>query len=219
MIYMYSPGFIESFTDFTSRLNSIEFKDSLINFPEIIKIVFNENAIEVAENFLKSKVYLGYVALRCHFSNNLPVNDFNLFHTDGRNKVTQNKNRLLKFLVPFHLKNNEQIEFGQILFKRNKISSKEFYKLQYSKISKWPPKIKKFFLRPKVFSGDAHFFDPDNFFHNAIKPKKLRVMLYVVYIKNGNYMIDKTKKIKIKKSLFNNLSNKQRSFGKYLNLV
>jgi len=33
--------------------NSIEFKNFLINFPEIIKIVFNENAIEVAENFLK----------------------------------------------------------------------------------------------------------------------------------------------------------------------
>ena len=199
--------------------NSIEFKDSLINFPEIIKIVFNENAIEVAENFLKSKAYLGYVALRCHFNNNLPGNDFNLLHTDGRNKVTQSKNKLLKFLVPFHLKNNEQIEFGQILFKRNKISSKEFYKLQYSKISKWSPKIKKFFLRPKVFSGDAQFFDPDNFFHNAAKPKKLRVMLYIIYIKSGNYMINKTKKIRIKKSLFDKLSNKQRFFGRYLNLV
>ena len=72
--------------------------DCLINFPEIIKIVFNENAIEVAENFLKSRVYLGFVALRCHFSNNLPGNDFNLFHTDGRNKVTQDKNKLLKYL-------------------------------------------------------------------------------------------------------------------------
>ena len=199
--------------------NSIEFKDFLINFPEIIKIVFNENAIEVAENFLKSKVYLGYVALRCHFSNNLPGNDFNLFHTDGRNKVTQDKNKLLKFLIPFHLKNNKQTEFGQILFKRNKIRSKDFYRLQYSKINKWPLKIKNFLIRPKIFSGDAHFFDPDNFFHSAAKPKKLRIMLYIVYIKNGNYMINKTKKIRIKKSLVNKLSNKQRSFGRYLNLV
>jgi len=209
----------KGYKHYKNLTNSIEVIDSLINFPEIIKIVFNENGIEVAENFLKSKAYLGYVALRCHFNNNLPVNDFNLMHTDGRTKVTRPSNKLLKILVPFHLKNREQIEFGQMLLKRNKFKNKDYYRLQYTKLSEWPRKLRKLFIRPKVLSRDAYFIDPDDFFHNAAKPKKLRIMLYIVYIKSGSYMTSKTKKVRMKKSSFNKLSNKQKSFGKYITLV
>ena len=63
------------------------------------------------------------------------------------------------------------------------------------------------------------FFDPDNFFHNAEKPKKLRLMLYLVYIKKNNYMISKTKKIKIKKKYFEKLDNSQKKFAKFLNKI
>ena len=71
---------------YSKYTNSIEFKDPLINFPEIQKIVFDEKLIETAKKFLKDDPYLGYVAIRCHFKNNLPGIDFNLFHTDGRKK-------------------------------------------------------------------------------------------------------------------------------------
>ena len=204
---------------YSNFTNSVEFKDPLINFPEISKIVFNENVVQIAKNFLKANPYLGYVALRCHFNNNLPTNDFNLFHTDDRIKTTNPKNRTLKILAPFHSVHKGQIEFRQIILNKKKFGSKEFYKLQYSKFSELPRKLKKLLIRPKVFSGDAYFFDPDNFFHNADKPKKLRIMLYITFVKKENYMIYKTKKIRIKKSLFNKLSNKQRSFGRYLNLI
>ena len=61
--------------------------------------------------------------------------------------------------------------------------------------------------------------DPDNFFHRVDKPRKLRIMLYLVLVKKENYMLFKTRKIKIKKTFFENLSTSQKSFGRYLNLV
>ena len=69
---------------------------------------------------------------------------------------------------------------------------------------------------PKVQSQDILFFDPDNFLHKAKKPNKLRIMLYIVYIKKNNYMIPKTRKIKIKKKHFSQLPNKQKKFAKFL---
>ena len=81
---------------YSKYTNSVEFKDPLINFPEIQKIVFNEKIIETAKKYFKADPYLGYVAIRCHFKNNLPGIDFNLFHTDGRNKKTKSENKLLK---------------------------------------------------------------------------------------------------------------------------
>ena len=47
-------------------------------FGGINEIVFNENLIKTAKKFLKAEPFLGYVAVRCHFKNNLPAIDFNL---------------------------------------------------------------------------------------------------------------------------------------------
>ncbi len=201
---------------YSKYTNSVEFKDPLINFPEIQKIVFEEKLLDTAKKFLKSEPYLGYVAIRCHFKNNLPNIDFNLFHTDGRNKITKKENKLVKVLVPFHLKNKEKIEFNIIGLRRNKIKNKDYYKYQYSKKSELPAYLKKKIIIPKVHSQDILFFDPDNFLHKAKKPNKLRIMLYIVYIKKNNYMIPKTRKIKIKKKHFSQLPNKQKKFAKFL---
>ncbi len=201
---------------YSKYTNSIEFKDPLINFPEIQKIVFDEKLQDTAKKFLKSEPYLGYVAIRCHFKNNLPNIDFNLFHTDGRTKITKEENKLLKVLVPFHLKKKEKIEFNIIGLKRNKIKDKDFYKYQYSKKSELPMYLKKKIILPKVYTKDILFFDPDNFLHKAKKPNKLRIMLYIVFIKKNNYMISKTKKIKIKKKCYSLLTSKQKRFAKFL---
>jgi len=201
---------------YSKYTNSIEFKDPLINFPEIQKIVFDEKLIETAKKFLKDDPYLGYVAIRCHFKNNLPGIDFNLFHTDGRNKKTKIQNKLLKLLVPFHLENKQKIEFSIIDLKRNLIKNADYYKYQYSRASELPKYLKNRIIKPQVYKKDMLFFDPDNFLHKAKKPNKLRIMLYVVFIKKKNYMIPKTKKIKIKKKHFNFLSSNQKKFAKYL---
>ena len=201
---------------YSKYTNSVEFKDPLINFPEIQKIVFDEKLQIIAKKFLKSEPHLGYVAIRCHFKNNLPNIDFNLFHTDGRNKITKKDNKLLKVLVPFHLKKKEKIEFNIIGLKRNKINDKDYYKYQYSKKSGLTTYLKKEIIAPKVHTKDILFFDPDNFLHKAKKPNKLRIMLYIVFVKKNNYMIPKTKKIKIKKNFFSLLTSKQKRFAKFL---
>ena len=128
---------------YSKYTNSVEFKDPLIHFPEIQKIVFNEKIIDFAKKFLKTDPYLGYVAVRCHFKNNLPGIDFNLFHTDGRNKRTKPENKLLKLLVPFHLENKQKIEFNIIDLKRNSIKNRDYYRYQYSKTSELPKYLKK----------------------------------------------------------------------------
>ena len=201
---------------YSKYANSVEFKDPLVNVPEIQKIVFNEKLIKVAKKFLKTDPYLGYVAVRCHFKNNLPNIDFNLFHTDGRNKKTKDENKLIKLLAPFHLEKKQKIEFSIINVKRNKIKSEDYYKYQYSKASELPKYLKKKIIKPKVYKKDFLFFDPDNFLHNAKKPKKLRIMLYIIFVKKNNYMIPKTKKIKIKKKYFRLFSPRQKKFAKYL---
>ena len=199
--------------------NSIEFKDPLINFPEINEIIFNKKIFEIAKNFLDETPYLGYIALRCHFKNDLPNNDFNLYHTDGRTKITKKNYRLLKFLIPFHLEKKQLVEFSQIIFKRNKMKSEDFYKLQYSKFNDLPKYLQKKVVKPKVMKGDGFFFDPDNFLHNAKKPNKLRIMLYIIFIKKKNYMIPKTKKILISKKFVNNLCPMLKKSTKFLNKV
>ena len=204
---------------YSKHTNSIEFKDPLINFPEISKIVFNKKLFEIASKFLKESPYLGYVALRCHFKNNLPNNDFNLYHTDGRTKITKKNYQLLKFLIPFHLEKKQLIEFSQIIFKRSKMKTEDFYKFQYSKPNDLPKYLKKKIVNPKVMNGDGFFFDPDNYLHNAKKPNKLRIMLYVIFIKKKNYMIPKTKNILISKKFVNNLSPTLKKSAKFLNKV
>ena len=63
------------------------------------------------------------------------------------------------------------------------------------------------------------FFDPENFFHNADKPNKLRIMLYIVVVKKNNYILNKTKNIKIKKKHNKNFTESQKRFSKFLSKV
>jgi hypothetical protein len=209
----------KGFKHYRKFTNSVAFKNPLINFPEINEIVFNENLIKTAKKFLKAEPFLGYVAVRCHFKNNLPAIDFNLFHTDSRVKITKSKDKVLKLTVPFHLTGKQKIEFNHILKKKTKMKADLFYKLQYSNFSELPKNLRKKTINPNVLNGDALFFDPENFFHNASKSDRFRIILYIVYIKKNNYMVPKTRKINIKKNYFKKLDNIQQNFAKFLNRV
>ena len=61
-------------------------------------------------------------------------------------------------------------------------------------------------------SGDCLFFDPVNFFHNADKPKNLRIVFYGVVGRKTNYIAKKTKYIKISKKFNEKLSKKIKKF-------
>ncbi len=212
--------------------NSVIVKDPLINFPEINNAIFNENLIEIARRFFKAQPFIGFALIKCHFNNKLPENDLNLFHLDGiyaddrgefpsyeKRFALDNKNNYFKVLIPFHLTENQQMEFRVIALNRKRIKKRVYDSLQYATHSEVPKKIRKLIVNPRVFTKDLLFVDPVNYFNRAIKPKKLRIMLYLVLVKEKNYLISKAKKIKIRNDYFQTLSNTQRTFGRYLNTV
>jgi hypothetical protein len=202
--------------------NSIEILNPLLNFSQLTNYIFHNDVIAVAKKYLKTNdPKILYAAMRVHFPNNISENDFNFFHCDDRSFVTKNKNKLLKLLIPFHLKKRIKIEFNQLIISKNKmnISEKLFQSLQYSKKKDFPKKFNKYFIKPKVKNQDAYFFNPDDFFHNAEKPKNLRIMFYIVFGKDNSYLVKKTKLIKINKNYFKQLPINKKKFGSLLKRV
>jgi hypothetical protein len=221
--YKLSRGILRKGYKYYSKFtNSIEILNPLLNFSELNNYIFNNDVIAAAKRYLKTNdPKILYVAMRIHFPNNIPENDFNFFHCDDRSFFTRNKNKLLKLLIPFHLKKRIKIEFNQLIISKNKmnISKKLFQSLQYSKKEDFPKKFRKYFIKPKVRNQDAYFFNPDDFFHNAEKPKNLRIMLYIVFGKDNSYLVKKTKLIKINKKYFKQLPVNQKKFGSLLKTV
>tara|TARA_B110000971_G_C19923520_1_gene460390 strand:- start:169 stop:528 length:360 start_codon:yes stop_codon:yes gene_type:complete len=91
---------------------------------------------------------------------------------------------------------------------------------QYSDLNEIPKILKNKIIYPKIKNVGEMFFDPDNFFHLAAKPKKnIRIVLHVVYIKEGNYLVKWVKNLKIKKKEFLELPNHFKQFLKFLKEV
>ena len=222
----------KGYKHYSQFTNNVIVKDPLINFPEINNVIFNENLIEMAKRFLKAQPFIGFAVIKCHFNNKLPENDLNLFHLDGiyaddkgqfpsyeKRFALDKKNKNFNVLIPFHLTKNQQMEFRVIAMHKKRIKKNDYESLHYTLPSEVPKKIRKLVVNPRVFSEDALFVDPINYFHRAIKPKKLRIMLYLVLVREKSYLISKAKKIKIRNDYFQTLSSTQKSFGRYLNTV
>ena len=202
--------------------NSIEILNPLLNFPKLNDYIFQNNIIAVTKEYLKTRnPKILYVAMRIHFQNNIQENDVNFFHCDDRSFVTKNKNKLLKLLMPFHLKKGIKIEFNQLIIPKNKmnISRRHFNNLQHGQKKDFPKKFKDFFIKPNLKNQDVYFFNPDDFFHNAEKPKTLRIMVYVVLGRKDSYLAKKTCLIKINKKYFKQLSPQLKKFGSLLTKV
>lgn len=221
--YKLSSGILRKGYKYYSKFtNSIEILNPLLNFSQLTNYIFHNDVIAVAKKYLKTKdPKILYVAMRVHFPNKILENDVNFYHCDDRSFVTNNKNKLLKLLIPFHLKKGIKIEFNQLIISKNKmnISKKLFQSLQYSKKEDFPKKFRKYFIKPKVRNQDAYFFNPDDFFHNAEKPKNLRIMVYIVFGKSNSYLVRKAKLIKINIKYFKQLSVNQKKFGSLLKRV
>jgi len=221
--YKLSRNILKRGYKYYSKLtNSIEILNPLLNFPELRDYIFQKDIIAIAKKYLKTEdPKILYVAFRIHFPNTIPENDFNFFHSDDRSFFTKKEDKLLKLLIPFHLKKGIKIEFNQLTISKKKmnISEKFFQGLQYSKKKDFPKRFKNFFLKPNVKNQDAYFFDPDNFFHNAEKPKTLRIMAYFVFGRKNSFLAKKSKLIKINKKYFNHLPQKFVNFGSLLKKI
>ena len=225
-IFLTKKEFSEGFKKYSKKTDSVEVKDPLILIPELNNIIFSEKIISICKNFFKSSdVHVLYVALRCHFKNNLSDVGQNFYHLDETYDKTIKSRQILKYSIPFHLnvdKKSDKFEFNLIPIPTHKLIIKYgrdiLDKMNYSTLSELKPFIKKKSM-PDATSGDYIFFDPINFFHSADKPKKLRIMLYVVVGRKSNYIAKKTKKIKMLKDNYSNLSIGQKKFAKLIKKI
>ena len=150
--------------------------------------------------------------------NNLPENCINFLHTDDHlNKKIIKKNKLVKLSIPISTKEKYHTEYTHLKINKFKIKNKI---KQYSKVKEIPKNLKKKLISPKINNVDGIFFDPDNFFHLAKKPKKnLRIIIYIVFIKKGNYLEKKASNLKIFKKDYLKLSSKSKKFCEFISKV
>ena len=225
--FLTKKEFTKGYKIYSKKTDSVEIKNPLILIPDFNELIFSEKIISICRKFFgSSDIHLLYVAFRCHFKNNLPDAGQNFYHLDEVYNETIKSKQILKFSIPFHLKLNnksDKIEFNLITMNKNKIQIKWgkdiFKKMNYSPLKKMIPNIQKKNFKPMATSGDCIFFDPINFFHNAAKPKKLRIMLYVVVGRKSNYISKKTKKIKMLTNTYNSFSKDQKNFAKLIKKI
>ena len=113
--YKLSSGILRKGYKYYSKFtNSIEILNPLLNFSQLINYIFHNDVIAVAKKYLRTnEPKILYVVMRVHFPNNISENDVNFYHCDDRSFFTKNKIKLLKLLIPFHLKKSSKIEFNQ----------------------------------------------------------------------------------------------------------
>jgi len=216
--YLHKKILNKGYGHYKNYTNSITFNQPLLNFKECHSLVFNEKVMKYASIILGKPAKLGFVALSCLMDNKLPKNDINYLHTDdiSNSKVVE-KNRLVKFTIPISTNAKYHNEYHHLPISKLKLKNKI---KQYSDLNEIPKILKNKIVSPKIKNVDGMFFDPDNFFHLAAKPKKkIRIILYVVYIKEGNYLVKKAKNLKIKKKEFLKLPNHFKQFAKFLKKV
>ena len=196
---------------------SIQFKNPLILFPNLVRCIINDKVISFSKRFLKNKnPHILHVALTAWFPSKLPVSDINYLHFDGKIDST-NKEKILKLTIPFHIaKKKMQKEFQVLAIHKKKMELKKFIDLNYIKKESLPIKLKKYLKTPIIKKGDGVFFDPNNFLHLASKPRELRIILYVVIGDKNSYLRKKSKNTKINLINYNILNKNSKKFVKYL---
>lgn len=203
---------------YKNKTNAISFKQPLINFNECIELILNDKVLEKVSLILGNNIKLGYVALSCQMNNNLEENDINFFHTDDHlNKSIIKKNKLIKLTIP--ISTHQKIHKDYTHLKINKFKIKKDLS-QYFSLKELPSNLKKKVISPYVRNVDGLLFDPNNFYHLARKPKRnIRLMLYIVFIKKGNYLEKRAAELKIYKKDFKILKKKHKKFLSLLTII
>lgn len=215
-LFLTKKDYKKGYKFYSKLTNSVQIKDPLIKFHQLNQFIFSDKIYSNLKKYFKDdNFFFLYGALRLHFKNNLPDMDSNYFHVDKTYDVKEKSKQLIKFSIPFTLKNNKKIncsEFNVISLNIKKLSDHEIYKTDYSLKKNLPLNLKYKLKNPKIKTGDCLFFDPINFFHNADKPKHIRVVFYGVVGRKTNYIAKKTKYIKISNKVYKKLSKKIKKF-------
>lgn len=199
----------------SKKSNSISIKDPLMSVKELNDVVFSNKLVKIASIVLgSSRIKLGYIKLGVFFSNRLPKNCINYFHTDDLSKKIKKLNEVCKFSFTLSNNSHSKNEFGILPIKKNKL---EFYK-QYFTESDMKKHLQKELVYPNLKLGDAVVFDPNNFYHVANKPKNnLRIIFYVEFLgpKNKNLFNN----VKIERSVFKKLDQNKRKLCSHYQVI
>ena len=200
------------------KTNAISFKQPLINFNECLELILNDKVLENVSLILGNNIRLGYVALSCQMNNKLEENDINFFHTDDHlNKSVIKKNKLIKLTIPISTHQKIHKDYTHLKINKFKINN---HLNQYFSLKEMPSNLKKKVISPSVRNIDGLLFDPDNFYHLARKPKRsIRIMLYIVFIKKGNYLEKKASELRINKKDFKKLKKEHKKFLDLLTII
>ncbi len=182
---------------------------------ELNDVVFSNKLVKIASIVLgSSRIKLGYIKLGVFFSNRLPKNCINYFHTDDLSKKIKKLNEVCKFSFTLSNNSHSKNEFGILPIKKNKL---EFYK-QYFTESDMKKHLQKELVYPNLKLGDAVVFDPNNFYHVANKPKNnLRIIFYVEFLgpKNKNLFNN----VKIERSVFKKLDQNKKKLCSHYQVI
>jgi len=215
-LFLTKKDYKKGYNYYSKLTNSVQIKNPLIKFHELNKFIFSDKIYSSLKKYFKDdNFYFLYGALRLHFKNNLPNMDSNYFHIDKTYNMREKTKQIIKFSIPFTLKNNKKVncsEFNLISLNIKKLSNDEIYKTDYSLKKNLSLNLKHKLKNPKIKSGDCLFFDPINFFHNADKPKHLRVVFYGVVGRKKNYISKKTKYLKISNKIAKNFNKRINKF-------
>jgi len=222
--YLTKKDYEKGFKFFSKRTNSVQIKDPLLKFEELNNVIFSDKIYSILKNYFgDDNFYFLYGAIRLHFDNDLPDVDYNFYHLDKTYNTSARSKQIIKYSIPLTLGKRKKIidcsEFSIITKKIKHISGDLIDKIDYSKKKNLPYHLKKKIHQPKIKSGDCLFFDPVNFFHNASKPKKLRIVFYGVAGRKSNYIAKKTKLIKISSKIPNQFNKKIKKFISLLRKV
>ncbi len=196
---------------FSKFTNGVSYRDPLLKIDQIELLVFQKKLIKLMNFLFGKKCYIGSLKLASFFSNSLPKNCINFFHTDELTYSGKKNPKAYKISIALNLKNNSKNHYMHLPINKKKLP----FKNQYFEKKNLDENLRKEIISPRIELGDIIIFDPSNFYHAANKPKNsVRNIFYIEFVTD----IKKISNLKIKKQKFIRLTSDQRKLSSFLRL-
>ena len=194
---------------FSKFTNGVSFRDPLLKIDKIKSLVFQKELIKLMNFLFGKKCFIGSLKLASFFSNRLPKNCINFFHTDELTYNGKKNPKTYKISIALNLKNNSRNHYMHLPINKKKLP----FKNQYFEKKNLKEIYRKKIISPRIEIGDIIIFDPSNFYHAANKPcNGVRNIFYIEFLTD----IKKKANLKIKTKQFLRLTSAQKKLSFFL---
>lgn len=191
---------------FSKFTNGVSFRDPLFKIDKLQFLVFQKKLIKLMDFLFDEKCFIGSLKLASFFSNKLPKNCINFFHTDELTYNGKKNPKAYKISIALNLKNNSKNHYMHLPINKKKLP----FKNQYFEKKNLNKSLRKKIVSPRIEIGDIIVFDPSNFYHAANKPVNIvRNIFYIEFVTD----IKKKSNLKIKTKKFLHLTNAQKKLS------